>query len=119
MIKFISKIKELFSLSDRLVLVQSELIEMENKFAQSVIEYSKKYEQEIDKQTLMFEKKIQQMTFAYTANLDDTKSDYLKRYLEVRMNGVQGQVTGLVSEMNNLNYKISEAQLLIENRTEN
>jgi len=85
MIQWIKNIKSLLSLSRRIGIIESEITEMECKFKGMYVHYG-----------IEFEKKIQQMTFDYTKNLDDTKSDYLKRYLEVRVDCMQNQLTSLL-----------------------
>jgi hypothetical protein len=90
LIKLFKRIKELFTLSERISVFESELREMEGKFILMSAQYG-----------VEFEKKIQQMTFAYTKNLDDTKSDYLKRYLEVRMNCMQQELISLPHRIQN------------------
>jgi uncharacterized protein YicC (UPF0701 family) len=72
----------MWTLSQRITLVENELNELDKRLESAVNQYSKQ-----------FEKKIQDMTFAYTKNLDDTKSDYLKRYLEQRMDGMQYDIS--------------------------
>ncbi len=47
-----------------------------------------------------FEKKLQDMSFAYTKNLDDAKSDYLKRYLEQRLDGMKYDIDHKWSDFN-------------------
>ncbi len=76
--RFINKIKALWYISERIAFIEGELRELDARLDRSVIDKSNQ-----------FEKKIQEMTFAYTKNLDDTKSDYLKRYLEQRLDGMQ------------------------------
>lgn len=49
----------------------------------------------LDKELKLFEEKIQKMTFAYTSNLDDSKSEYLKRYLETRLRFMEETIISL------------------------
>ncbi len=95
--KLIRKIKELFALSDRLIFIESEMNELQTKVNNI-----------FDDRLKEFEKKIQTMTFAYTKNLDDTKSDYLKRYVETRLDCIQSEVSRLPSQINRMNSDISE-----------
>jgi predicted SprT family Zn-dependent metalloprotease len=88
MIQWIQNIKALWNLSKRIGIIESEIQEMESKLEQCVDHYSKE-----------FKNNIQQMAFAYTKNLDDTKSDYLKRYLEVRMNCMQAELSQLPQKL--------------------
>lgn len=103
MMGFIRKIKELYTISKRLTCIESELNELDARLEKAVLEHSK-----------VFEKKIQEMTFAYTRNLDDTKSDYLKRYLEVRMNCLSDQVNNVLPSISVLNKDIQRIEQLIE-----
>lgn len=100
MIKLFKRIKDLLSLSDRIHMIQSELNELETKIGLSVNEHSKS-----------FEKRIQDMTFAYTKNLDDTKSDYLKKYLEQRMNGMQYDLSQIPIKLQLMQDKIDNLRL--------
>lgn len=100
MIGFIKKIKDLLSLSDRIHMIQNELNELETRIGLSVNEHSKS-----------FEKRIQDMTFAYTKNLDDTKSDYLKRYLEQRMNGMQYDLSQIPIKLQLMQDKIDTLRI--------
>lgn len=104
MIKFIRNIREIYRISLRLSSIDSEIKEIDNKISTSMARYSKE-----------FENKIQQMTFAYTKNLDDTKSDYLKRYLEARMDGVQYQLSQLPHQISCMRSEINIIALRIEN----
>lgn len=107
MIKFLNKVKKLFSLSDRIHLIESELNELESKLDDSVKEYSKK-----------FEKKIQEMTFNYTSNLDDTKSDYLKRYLETRLDCIQQELMLIPGKICSIENKMVEIESRISDEDE-
>ncbi len=84
MIQWIKNIKSLLSLSRRIGIIESEIAEMECKFKGMYVHYG-----------IEFEKKIQQMSFDYTNNLNDTKSDYLKRYLEMRMDCIQQELSAM------------------------
>jgi len=54
-----------------------------------------------------FEEKIQNMAHAYTANLDDVKSDYLKRYLEIRLKSLMDEVAlRMPEEINRLRVAV-------------
>jgi|GEM_PF-6383932 hypothetical protein len=54
-----------------------------------------------------FEEKIQNMAHAYTANLDDVKSDYLKRYLEIRLKSLVDEVAlRMPDEINRLRVAV-------------
>ena len=88
MIKFIQKIKDLYNLSKRIDKLQKTVIKLEKKISDNVEENLKH-----------FEEKIKQMSFAYTRDLDDAKSDYLKRYFETRMNCIQQEVTNIPRRM--------------------
>ena len=90
MIKLFKRIKDLFALSERISIFESELREMEGNFIQMTAHYGEE-----------FEKKIQKMSFDYTKNLDNTRSDYLKRYLEVRMDCMQQELTSLTYRIQN------------------
>jgi hypothetical protein len=105
MIKWIRRIKEVFNVSNRIAVLESELLELDAKLKNSVIEHSKQ-----------FEKKIKDMTFAYTNNLNDTKSDYLKRYLEVRMDCMQQTLTNLSSQLPDLKSDIYRIEQQIEEK---
>ncbi len=100
---FIQRIKDIWTLSQRITLVENELNELDSRFEQAINQYSKQ-----------FEKKIQDMTFAYTKNLDDTKSDYLKRYLEVRMDCVDEQVRSLPLKIAHLQQELEGITLKLE-----
>jgi|SRR6266853_3039809 predicted SprT family Zn-dependent metalloprotease len=104
MIHWIQNIKSLLSLSKRIGIIESEIQEMEAKLTQSVVHYSKE-----------FEDKIQHMAFAYTKNLDDTKSDYLKRYLEVRMNCMQAELSQLPQKLQAMQGVVDRLLTHIEN----
>lgn len=100
MIQWIKKIKELLSVASRIHVLESELNELDTKLKQSVNEYSKK-----------FEERIAQMTFDYTKNLDDTKSDYLKRYVEVRLNCMQNELTSFPGKIYELSDRFNQRLL--------
>jgi hypothetical protein len=104
MMRWWKKIKDLLALAARMENMQLELDEFDRRVKESIKESSKD-----------FEKKIQEMTFAYTKNLDDTKSDYLKRYLEVRLNCMQQELTSLPLKLS----AIKEDLLRLENKIEN
>ena len=95
MIQWIKKIKDLLSLSKRIGIIESEIAEMECKLKGMSVHYG-----------IEFEKKIQQMTFNYTKNLDDTKSDYLKRYLEIRLDCMQKELSYLPSKIEKIENKL-------------
>lgn len=103
MMLWIQKLKALFSLADRILFIEKEINEIDSRIKKSMEEHSKQ-----------FEKKIQKMSFAYTKNLDDTKSDYLKRYLEVRMNCVQQELNALPAKLGAMRDDI----LKLENKIE-
>jgi hypothetical protein len=42
-----------------------------------------------------FEKKVQAISFAYTASVDDAKSEYLKLYVKSRLDCMQSQLEKL------------------------
>ncbi len=105
MMGFITKIKEIYRVSKRIQVIESELNELDAKLEKAVNEYSKQ-----------FEKKIQEMTFAYTRNLDDTKSDYLKRYLENRMNCIQSEVSSIPNRLAALQSNINDIALKLEHQ---
>jgi hypothetical protein len=88
MIKWFRSIKAALNMASRLALIESELNEIDIKIQERMIHYSNE-----------FERKIRQMSFAYTKNLDDYKSDYLKKYLEVRMDCIQKQVDEFPKEI--------------------
>ena len=88
MMRFIRTIKNMYAMSQRIETLESEVNELEEKLKGSIDNYSNQ-----------FEKKIQQMSFAYTKNLDDTKSDYLKKYLETRMNCIQESIKQIPHRM--------------------
>jgi phage host-nuclease inhibitor protein Gam len=88
MFKFIKNIKELYALIQRVQTLDSEMNQLNTVLNDAVANYSKQ-----------FEKKIQEMTFAYTKNLDDTKSTYLKKYLEVRMDCIQDQINTIPQQL--------------------
>lgn len=96
MIRWCKKIKQLFDLSSRIAIMESEIKELDNKIKKSVLAYSQEFELNIKKtfkeKETEFENKIQQMSFAYTANLDDAKADYLKKYLECRLDNMGHQL---------------------------
>jgi uncharacterized protein YicC (UPF0701 family) len=100
---FIQRIKEMWTLSQRLTLVENELNELDKRLENAVNQYSKQ-----------FENKIKDMTFSYTKNLDDTKSDYLKRYLEVRLNCMDEQVRQLPGKISNLQKEVDGITLRLE-----
>lgn len=52
------------------------------------------------------EKKIQDMAFAYTNDLNDAKSDYLKRYIETRMSCMQNEISSVSSEISRLDQSM-------------
>ena len=73
-------------------------------------------EQKLDKmlkkkQFAIFEKEMQKKVFAYTADLNDIKSDYLKRYLETRLECLSNSVTSLSSELQNILSRIEEHEI--------
>ncbi len=74
MISTVKKIKKIYSLLKRISALESELKNIDEKLSKSMDNHLKQFEQ-----------KIQNMTFAYTCNLDDAKIDYLKRYLDARL----------------------------------
>ena len=100
---FIQKIKDMWNLSQRLAVIETEIKEIDARIEHSINEYSKQ-----------FEKKIQDMTFAYTRNLDDTKSDYLKRYLEVRLNCMDENVRQLPNKIARLQEELDGITLRLE-----
>ncbi len=104
MMNFVRKIRELLALSQRISLVESQINEIDVRIKDAMNQYSKD-----------FEKKIQDMTFAYTRNLDDTKSDYLKRYLETRINCISEQVRLIPERMSQIQSEINDISLRIEN----
>lgn len=97
--KFFYKIKAIFSLTDRLLFLEREINEIEERIKKIMEEHSK-----------VFEKKIQEMTFAYTRNLDGTKFDYLKRYLEIRVNCMQQELNSLPNKINNMQAKLYQLE---------
>ncbi len=105
MMGFIQKIKDMWALSERLMFIENELKELESRMANGVLEYSKQ-----------FEKKIQDMTFAYTRNLDDTKSDYLKRYLEQRLDSMGYAVDEIPRQIDGLRESLNAKIELLENK---
>lgn len=96
MMGFIKKIKSVLTLTDRIFSLEQQIGELDTIFKNSLVEYSKK-----------FEKKIQDMSFAYTKNLDDAKSDYLKRYIDQRLNGMQYDITQLPERINLLSDQVN------------
>lgn len=94
--RFIKKIKEIYNVSQRINVLETEIKEMDSRLKESISNYSAEFHRiikEIEQSSFkQFKKKVQDMTFAYTKDLDDTKSDYLKRYLEQRMDGMQYDV---------------------------
>ena len=105
MIKFIRTIKRLYNISNEFKTLQSELNEFEGKLKDSVQNYYKE-----------FEEKIQQMTFAYTRNLDDTKSEYLKRYLEEHIKCLHGADTKLSMRVFSMEKQLQS--LILDNEHE-
>lgn len=59
-----------------------------------------------DKELKIFEEKVQKMTFAYTNNLDDTKSEYLKKYLETRLDCLQNTLYSIPKKLESMQSKI-------------
>lgn len=55
----------------------------------------------------IFEEKIKQMSFNYTKNLDDVKSDYLKRYLETRVDCLQLSITDIPNKLIGLQNQVT------------
>jgi hypothetical protein len=95
MIRFIKKIKDLFALSNRMENLEHELKE-----------FDARVQNLIDDGILQAEKKIQALSFAYTKNLDDVKSDYLKRYLEVRLNCMQQELSSIPMRLSSMQHDI-------------
>lgn len=109
MIKFFKKVCGIYNLALRFKALESEINLIETRLKESVKNYSKD-----------FEKHVHQMTFDYTRNLDDTKSDYLKRYLEVNINSIQNQVNAIQNKIdatfNNVSVIKQELKQLIHER---
>jgi len=95
LIQWIKNIRDLLSLSKRIGIIESEIAEMECNLKGLSVHYG-----------LEFEKKIQQMTFDYTKNLDDAKSDYLKRYVEIRLDCMQKEISCLTSKIEKMENKL-------------
>jgi hypothetical protein len=91
--KCIKKIKELFSVSSRIAVLESELSEIELNIKNTIDINLKQLRTLLNDEFKACEAKIQKMTFDYTANLEDTKSQYLKRYVEVRMDCMQQELS--------------------------
>lgn len=96
---FIKKIKQLFDISNRISLIESQLNELDERLEKNFYEYSVK-----------FEKKLKKMTFAYTSNLDDAKSDYLKRYLENRLDCITNEIRSLPRQFKELPKKLESLE---------
>jgi len=101
--RLIRKIKELFRLSERLIFVESEMNELEAKVNQV-----------FESRLKDFEKKIQEMTFAYTKNLHDTKSDYLKKYVETRLDCMQGELSRATYQIEQRNSDFEQVMHVLE-----
>jgi hypothetical protein len=84
MIQWIKDLKNLIKLSRRIGIIESEIEEIECRYIAMNAHFG-----------LEFEKKMQKLTFDYTNNLDDTKSQYLKRYVEVRMDCMQRELKAI------------------------
>lgn len=97
------KIKDVFALSARIENLSAEIKEFDKQMKHSMRLHTKE-----------FEKKIQEMTFAYTKNLDDTKSDYLKRYLEVRLNCMQQELSSIPSRLAGMQNEILKLESKME-----
>lgn len=76
------------------------------KMISKIEDFEKNIDSKLNLTLQEFEKKLQQMTFAYTSNLPDTKSEYLKRYLEVRMDCVQNQIRDLPEKLERLRHDV-------------
>ncbi len=74
----------------------------------------------LDKLLLRFkddvDKVIQEKTFAYTKDINDTKSDYLKRYLETKYNGVSDSIMDLQLKINPMQVRIEALEKDLEER---
>jgi hypothetical protein len=92
-LKFIKKIKDLFNLSQRIAILESEIQEIDINIEHTIEETLKEFQRISRIELVNFEKKIQQLSFDYTANLEDTKSQYLKKYVEVRMDCMQQELS--------------------------
>ena len=107
MIKWFRSIKNGINVAARLALIESELREIDSKIQERMHHYS-----------VEFEKKIQQMTFDYTKNLDDTKSDYLKRYVEVRLNCMQSEINIYPIKISSMQKEIDKITMGLEHKEE-
>lgn len=101
---FIKRCKEIWQLSQRIRVIENEIKEIDQKLEIAVREYSKQ-----------FEKKVQDMASAYVADLDDVKSDYLKRYVEQRLNGMQYDIKQIGEEISCLGQNMDEKLHRLEN----
>ena len=68
----------------------------------SIVRIEEMMNKNVNDNLKLFEEKIQKMSFDYTKNLDNTKSDYLKRYLENRMDCIQNEVSNIPKRISEL-----------------
>jgi hypothetical protein len=98
---FIKNIKRLFDLLNNF-----------EQIKQTIIENKKDLFNLYDLLSKNLENKIERMTFDYTKNLDGTKSDYLKRYIEVRLNCIEQSTNKLILD------GLGDIETLIKNHKE-
>ncbi len=107
MIKFIRKIKKSINVLNNIEELERKTKDIQRKLAQTAEENSKH-----------FEEKIKQMSFDYTKNLDDTKSDYLKIYLETRINCLQQSIYAIPKQIEGMQERLNKTQENLE-KTQN
>jgi hypothetical protein len=52
------------------------------------------------------DKIIQDKIFAYTRDMNDIKSDYLKRYLEAKYGAINETIMGMAKQINDLHFRL-------------
>jgi len=73
---------------------------------------------QLDKMLVTFKDDVDHIletkTFAYTKDLNDTKSDYLKRYLEQRLDCMASSISAMSSSINELSARIDGVERGLE-----